>query len=107
VLLIYDGQALPQLPLSITLNTFIAFFSTISKAAFMLPIAEAISQCKWNWFRQDRPLSDFETFDEASRGFWGSVTLLFRVRWRYGSLYCLFRVRSLTAIGTLQVLAQW
>jgi len=82
VLLVFDDQPLPRLPLQVTLNTFVALFSTMSKAAFMLPIAEAISQCKWNWFRTDRPLSDFETFDEASRGFWGSLALLFRVRWR-------------------------
>jgi len=87
VLLLCDNRPLPDLPLNITLNTFVAFFSTISKAAFMLPIAEAISQCKWNWFHSDRPLADFETFDEASRGFWGSVALLSRLRWK--CVFCL------------------
>ncbi len=82
VLVLCDDEAIPELPLHMTLNTFVAFFSTLSKAAFMLPIAEAISQCKWNWFRRDQPLLDFETFDEASRGFLGSVALLGRVRWR-------------------------
>ncbi|KAK0716263.1 hypothetical protein B0H67DRAFT_448388, partial [Lasiosphaeris hirsuta] len=48
----------------------------------MIPIIEAISQCKWNWFHTEHPLSDFETFDTASRGFWGAVTLIWRFKWR-------------------------
>ncbi|KAK3686209.1 hypothetical protein B0T22DRAFT_242745 [Podospora appendiculata] len=98
ILLIYDGRTLPRLPLNITLNTLVAFFSSLSKAAFMIPVAEAISQCKWNWFRTDKPLSDFETFDVASRGFWGSVTLLGRLRWSniasLGALVTIFSIMS-------------
>ncbi|KAK3360514.1 hypothetical protein B0T25DRAFT_578429 [Lasiosphaeria hispida] len=82
VLSVYDGKPLPRLPLGITLNTFVALFSSTSKASFMIPIVEAISQCKWNWFRTGQPLSDFETFDTASRGFWGSVILIWRFKWR-------------------------
>ncbi|MBE3042247.1 DUF3176 domain-containing protein [Candidatus Bathyarchaeota archaeon] len=36
-----------------------------------------ISQAKWPWFRQARPLRHIGTFDLASRGAWGSVQLLF------------------------------
>ncbi|KAK3328651.1 hypothetical protein B0T19DRAFT_462302 [Cercophora scortea] len=100
VLLIYDGRALPRLPLNITLNTLVAFFSSLSKAAFMIPVAEAISQCKWNWFRTDKPLSDFETFDVASRGFWGSVTLLGRLRWRQ-AVHRRYNIASLGALVTI------
>lgn len=74
----FDGKALPTLPLSITLNTFLAFFTTLTKAAFMIAVCEALSQWKWNWFatRADRPLHDFQLFDDASRGAWGSLQLL-------------------------------
>jgi len=77
-----DGKALPELPFHITLNSFIAFFTSLTKAAFMNPVAECISQLKWNWFEQERPLSDFETFDKASRGVLGSVFLLNLLKWR-------------------------
>ncbi|KAL1905955.1 hypothetical protein Sste5344_008344 [Sporothrix stenoceras] len=78
----YDGNALPQLPLHISLNTLIALLATLAKAALMIPIAESISQWKWNWFRTNRNLADFQTFDLASRGLWGSVSLIGKTRWR-------------------------
>lgn len=48
----------------------------------MIPIAESISQWKWNWFQTRRNLADFHTFDLASRGLWGSVSLIGKTRWR-------------------------
>ncbi len=82
VLRAYDGRPLPTLPMHITLNTFLAFFTTLTKAAFAMAVAEALSQWKWNWFEADRPLTDFQTFDAASRGPWGSLKLLARLRGR-------------------------
>ncbi|CAK7217112.1 hypothetical protein SEUCBS140593_003095 [Sporothrix eucalyptigena] len=78
----YNNNALPKLPLHISLNTLIAFLATLAKAALMIPIAESISQWKWNWFRTGRNLVDFQTFDLASRGLWGSVSLIGKTRWR-------------------------
>jgi len=49
----------------------------------MTPVAECISQLKWNWFEKERPLADFETFDKASRGVLGSIYLLGLLKWRY------------------------
>lgn len=49
----------------------------------MFPVSMAISQTKWTWFLQDRPLYDFHAIDQASRGFWGSLVLLSRVRLRH------------------------
>ncbi len=82
MLVVVNNKPVPVLFMDITLNTVLAFLSTLSRAAFMVPTAEAISQCKWNWFRNSQPLADFSTFDEASRGFWGSVALLTRMRGR-------------------------
>ncbi|ERS95456.1 hypothetical protein HMPREF1624_08334 [Sporothrix schenckii ATCC 58251] len=78
----YNNNALPQLPLHISLNTLVALLATLAKAALMIPIAESISQWKWNWFRTHRSLADFHTFDLASRGLWGSVSLIGKTRWR-------------------------
>lgn len=83
----------------ISLNTFLAFFTTFSKFSFLTPIYEALSQWKWNLFAahhrregggaddQDyrdtgRPLADFQILASASRGFWGSWKLLVRFKWR-------------------------
>ncbi|OHF01925.1 hypothetical protein CORC01_02803 [Colletotrichum orchidophilum] len=83
VLCSYDQQPLPDWPLNITLNTFLAFFTTLAKAAFMLPVSVAISQSQWSWFLKDRPLHDLHLFDQASRGPWGSVMLLKRIRYTH------------------------
>jgi hypothetical protein len=79
VLFFYDGRALPQWPLGLTLNGFISVFSGFAKSALLLPTCEAVGQLKWNWFRKEpRSLIDFEIMDAASRGPWGSFLLLMR-----------------------------
>ncbi|TDZ54061.1 hypothetical protein CTRI78_v006493 [Colletotrichum trifolii] len=66
---------LPQV-LTPTLNTLVAFLATLARAAFVTPVSESLSQLKWIWFRQPRTLKDFQDFDAASRGVWGSLLLL-------------------------------
>ncbi|PSN64329.1 hypothetical protein BS50DRAFT_498919 [Corynespora cassiicola Philippines] len=77
VLLYYDGKKQPDhvLP-GITLNAYVAIFAAIAKAAMILPISEAIGQLKWLWFNRGSRIWDFQTFDSASRGPWGSLILL-------------------------------
>ncbi|KAJ0161989.1 hypothetical protein CTA2_5291 [Colletotrichum tanaceti] len=72
----FDGQPLPEWPLGLTLNTLIAFLATLARAAFVIPVSESISQLKWLWYREERPLKDFQDFDSASRRPWGSIQLL-------------------------------
>lgn len=83
VLSYFDQKSLPDWPMSISLNSFLAFFATLAKAAFMLPVSIAISQAQWGWFLRERPLYDFHIFDQASRGTWGSLVLLWRIRCRH------------------------
>lgn len=84
---VYDNQPLPELPSGITVNTVVALLSTIARTAFTIPVAEGLSQCKWNWFKQKpRPLRDLDLFDQASRGPWGSLSLLFRTKGWYAKL---------------------
>jgi hypothetical protein len=84
LLFFYDNQTLPKAwPLGITLNTYIAILSAFFKFALAVPVAAAMGQLKWIWFRDDpKPLMDFERFDEATRGPWGSVSVLIRTRGR-------------------------
>lgn len=77
----YDNQPLPQWPSGITLNTAVASLATIARTALTIPVAEGLSQSKRSWFkRKPRPLKDFDMFDQASRGPWGSLTLLVRTK---------------------------
>jgi hypothetical protein len=68
----------------ISLNTFVATFSRIASAALLLPVSEAIGQLKWNWFFEgsSKKMWDFEIFDNASRGPWGSLQLMVRTKGR-------------------------
>jgi hypothetical protein len=81
----YDYKSLPELGSvfgsSITLNSILAILRATTKAALMLPVIECISQLKWSWFRDvSQPLSEFLKFDNASRGWWGGLLLIWRLR---------------------------
>jgi hypothetical protein len=60
----------------------ITVLSKIASAALILSISEAIGQLKWSWFygKDSKDAFDFEIFDKASRGAWGSILLLFRTK---------------------------
>src|SRR5262249_55319728 len=73
VLFYYDNKELPQWDFGITLNVFVSVFSNLARVSLFLPIAEALGQLKWNWFRREpKTMMDFEIFDRASRGLWGA-----------------------------------
>lgn len=77
ILLKYDEKSLKHCPKDISLNTFVAFFLALCQAAFILPVIEALSQLKWNWYaRAARPLTDFQVFEDATKGLDGSLRLL-------------------------------
>ncbi len=107
----YDGNPLRTLPWSITLNTFLAFFTTLTRVTFMVSVLEALSQWKWNLLQQsDRPLRDFLLVDSASRTAWGSFLVLCRFNIKYGGPYIPMRpslrqlisfFRHITSIGAL------
>ncbi|KAF3053385.1 hypothetical protein E8E11_011807 [Didymella keratinophila] len=64
----------------ISLNTLIAILSTLSRTALMVPVASCISQLKWiHLASTSRPLRDVQVFDDASRGPWGSLELIWRL----------------------------
>ena len=61
----------------VTINTVISIFATVSRICLMLAVSSALGQYRWNWFyRQSRPLADFDLLDTASRGAIGSFRLL-------------------------------
>ncbi|KAK3690529.1 hypothetical protein B0T22DRAFT_516109 [Podospora appendiculata] len=97
ILKVFDDHPLPNMPTYFSLNSIVALLTTIGKAAFAISIAEAMSQCKWNWLRgAEQPLSDFAAFDDGSRGWWGSLALMKVTRWKnYATLGALVTVLSI------------
>ena len=71
----------------LTLNGLVALLSTITRATLLVPVTSAVSQGKWVRFCPTRQkptkgqrLSDLGIIDEASRGAWGSLLLLWKMR---------------------------
>ncbi|KAF2148132.1 hypothetical protein K461DRAFT_316518 [Myriangium duriaei CBS 260.36] len=94
----HDQHRLPHLGSlfgsNLSLNTLVAVISILSKAAFLYPVAECISQQKWMYFGvEPRPLNRLSTFDQASRGLWGGMTLIWETK-----------ARTPAAIGVLLML---
>lgn len=79
----HDSKPLPEWKYDITLNALVSVLTSIFKAAVVLPLAGGISQAKWRWYERPRPLKDLETFDDASRGPWGSIILMLELRSHY------------------------
>ena len=77
---IYQDRPVPQWPSSITLNSFLSLLSLLGQWGLTGLAAKSIGQFKWLFFVQrDRRLRHLDTFDEASRGPWGSFLLLIGV----------------------------
>jgi hypothetical protein len=92
-LAIHSDRPMPQWPKLISINSLIAIFTAVLKAALMMPVAQSIvfdsvsrtpltsgtgiGQLKWHWFHQPRSLVDLDRMDAASRGPWGSFLLMF------------------------------
>lgn len=64
----------------------------------MLSVAACIGQWKWVYYRSKaRKLEDFDTLEEAARGPYGSLLLLFKIPW--GGLATLGAVVTILALG--------
>ncbi|CAJ2499690.1 Uu.00g025430.m01.CDS01 [Anthostomella pinea] len=86
-----DNRPLESWSLPIQPNSLIAVLTTVAKAAMMVPAASCISQLKWRHFTmRARRLVDLQLFDDASRGPWGSVIIIWSLP---------FRARALLASG--------
>ena len=74
----YDQKASPTFKQGITLNSIISVLSAASKSSMIYAVTASIGQLKWNWFYTKRErLQHIQLFDDASRGPWGSMIMLF------------------------------
>ncbi|KAK4164094.1 hypothetical protein QBC43DRAFT_318700 [Cladorrhinum sp. PSN259] len=64
----------------LSIPSTLAVLTTVSKSSILCAIGAAISQQKWSYFQSSKPktLTDFDLFDQASRGPLGSILLVFR-----------------------------
>jgi hypothetical protein len=82
VAILYHANNKPQKQWAIPIkpNSLVAVFSTVAKSALLIPVTECLSQLKWLYLREPRTLSQFQAFDDASRGPWGAALLLWKTR---------------------------
>lgn len=99
VLYRFHGQPLSAWKMPIAINSLISLFSTVAKAALLLPVAAYLSQLKWHYFAQEpHPLNDLQIFDDASRGPLGALQLLWELKGKA-------LIASLASIITIVALA--
>ncbi|KAK4195627.1 hypothetical protein QBC40DRAFT_269118 [Triangularia verruculosa] len=104
----YNTRPLSDWHLSITLNSVVAFISTVCRTSFIFPIVQALSQQRWNWFKSPRSLDDFRVIDDASRGPWGSLILMGRMRGRpLAVISCLVLVTSIATSTLTQAVVDY
>ena len=68
VLGLHNGKPLPKWPYSITPNSLISTLVTVMKAMMLAVLASGLSQTKWLWFKEARPLEHYSIYDKASQG---------------------------------------
>lgn len=95
----YDRQEVPELAWGLQLDTVIIALVTVVRVALGAIVESSISQGAWIWVseasqkRSDHHarLDDFKLFDEASRGLWGSICLIWheiQAHGMYRSRHC-------------------
>ncbi|KAK0744305.1 hypothetical protein B0T21DRAFT_281774 [Apiosordaria backusii] len=74
----------------------------------MSPLVECISQWKWNWFDLERPITDFDIFDKASRGVFGSILLLKLLKGRHlAAIGAVISILGMVTTPVTQLLIQY
>lgn len=88
ILRVYNNKRSPIF-IGLTLNTIVAFASTLFRICLMVPVTVCVCQLGWSRMgEKPRSLNDLGTIDGASRGPIGSLELLMRLSFRY--VQCIF-----------------
>lgn len=87
-----------------TLNGLVELVATSTRVALTATFAATLSQSKWIWFAESsrgpghsQKLGDLESFDQASRGQWGSLMLLCKMN--CGKLACVGAALTILTLG--------
>ena len=104
----YQNRPLPEWPYYITIGALLSTYSVSLRTAASYLLAGGLAQLKWLWYNDEQPLLDLYTYDDATRGPFGALKLLWKLRfipstWQW--LGCLLvLVTLLTGPFTQQVL---
>ncbi|KAJ5637181.1 hypothetical protein N7490_007060 [Penicillium lividum] len=96
-----NGMTYARWQYSISPNTVIAILAGFGKTATLVPISTCLGQFKWkpNWNKgpEQTPtqLYNFQMLDNASRGPWGSLEVLWRMPWSLPMAGALLTILSL------------
>lgn len=104
----HSGQPLPQWPFRISINSLLSVYALVLKAGIGFTLASCIGQLQWNWFSETRPLTDMLHFDNATRGAYGALGLIWRQRFRQPltALGCMIMVLVVTVDPFVQQLVR-
>lgn len=80
ILIHVNGKSILDWNFSIQPASIVAIFSAIAKSSLLVPLASCLSQLKWSYFEKPRTLSHIQDFEDASRGPWGAMMLLWKVK---------------------------
>ncbi|KAF6829860.1 hypothetical protein CPLU01_07696 [Colletotrichum plurivorum] len=81
---LYNGRPLSSWSFRFSFNTVVSVLGATSRATLAFAVSACISQGKWNWFRRrEDSIMVFDRFEEASRGPWGSMRLLWWSKLRH------------------------
>lgn len=100
----YESRELPRWKLGLSINTVIAIWTAVLKAAAGLVVAEGISHLKWIVVLRPQNLSTFVAHDDASRGPLGALKLIFRNRYWEKGFHATAFISSLGAVITVFIL---
>ena len=77
------GHKIPAVNVAVAPNSLLSLLATIARVCVLIPITKGLAQLKWVWFAEkERDLSDFEAFDNATRGMTGSLFLVWKLKFR-------------------------
>jgi hypothetical protein len=80
ILVRINGKSIASWPYTIQPASLVAVFSSIAKSTLLVPVAICLGQLKWSYFEKPRELVHMQVFDDASRGPWGALVLLWKTR---------------------------
>jgi hypothetical protein len=83
VLFAFDGKPMTHWRAIAQPNTVVSALSTLAKSSMLMAVGQGLGQLKWQYFEQrSRRLIEFEIFENASRGPWGALELLYYIKRR-------------------------
>ncbi|KAJ5203343.1 hypothetical protein N7449_005422 [Penicillium cf. viridicatum] len=79
-----DGAEYDTWQYRLSPNTVASAIVTVAKASLLLMVSSSLSQLKWNPSNEKTRLYHFQVLDQASRGPWGSLEVLWRWKLKPG-----------------------